>query len=796
MASNRLIVLSRVLGLTLLWLTLAFPRPAPAQGTASPIPVAEIASRAAEVAALLANVDSLSAPGPEMQAIEQELPEMSKRLQQRWERLPRRLANDPSAPALQGLAVVWQDMRTDLNEWSDTLAQRGANLQRELKRLSDLDETWARSLKEIQSAQAPPELISEINAMREAINSARTRVNSRLGELLVLEYRVSLEQRRADQALARIARARSELFNRLGVRNALPIWSPELWAKAQGQFATGFRDAGLRWWNTMAGEGEEQVKWVALHILGYLLLLALLLHARRQVALWTASDRRAGVNWMLERPASAALALAIFASPWIYPTYSFALFATSRFIAIFPAIRLLLALVPAGVSRGLYAFGAVLALEALRPLLFPARDLEHVLFLADLLAGGVLVGWMWRATRRAAPTGETRTAEGGPPDRALALILSVTFILAFLAGMAGYLQLARLLATAAVRSAYAWLTVRVVVWLLQLLVAYLLWARPLGALASVRQNRTYVEGRAGLVLTWIGFAAWLLVPLSTLTVSDDTVAIARTVLDIGFGWGTFRITLGDTLLFGVTAWAAFALSAAVRAMLEGDVFPRVRLAEGVPLALANLAHYAILFVGFVVALTFLGVDLTKVTILVGAFGVGMGFGLQTVVNNFASGLILLFERPIRVGDVVQVGDIQGEVRHIGIRASTVRTWKGADVFVPNAQLVTEKVTNWTYTDRRLRIDLRIAAAAASDPRRVKALVCGIARSHPDVLPEPPPAAFSLGFGDSGLTFELRVWTNRFERSDTIRSELAETVSAALTEAKIAHTTVGGTTTSG
>jgi len=166
------------------------------------------------------------------------------------------------------------------------------------------------------------------------------------------------------------------------------------------------------------------------------------------------------------------------------------------------------------------------------------------------------------------------------------------------------------------------------------------------------------------------------------------------------------------------------------------------------------------------------------------------------VNNFASGLILLFERPIRVGDVVQVGDIQGEVRHIGIRASTVRTWKGADVFIPNAHLVTERVTNWTYTDRRLRIDLRIAAAAASDPGRVKDLVCGIAGSHPDVLREPPPAAFSIGFGDSGLTFELRVWTNRFERSDTIRSELAEAVSAALTEAKIAHTTVGGATTSG
>jgi small-conductance mechanosensitive channel len=783
-------------GLSLLCLALAAPRPAPAQDAASPIPAAEIASRTAEVAALLANVDSLSAPGPEMQAIEQELPEMSKRLQDRWERLPRRLASEPSAPALQGLAVVWQGMRTDLNEWTEMLEQRGTNLQRELKRLSDLDETWARSLKEIQEAQVPPQLIAEINGMRDAIHSARTRVNSRLAEVLVLEYRVSVEQRRADQALALIAQARSELFSRLGVRNALPIWSPELWAKAQGQFITGFRGAGLRWWNAMAGEWEDQAERVALHVLGFLLLFALLLQARRQVARWNASDRRAGVNWMLQRPASAALALAIFASPWVYPTYSFAVFATSRFICIFPATRLLLALVPAGLSRALYIFGAVLALDAVRPLLFPARDLEQVLLLLDLLAGGVLVGWMWREARRAAPPTETRIAEGGPPDRPLALILSLTFIVAFLVGMAGYLQLSRLLANAAVRSAYAWLAVRVVVWLFLLLVAYLLWARPLGALASVQRNRTYVEERAGLVLTWIGFVAWLLVPLSAVTISGDVLAFARAVLNAGFGWGTVQITVGDVLLFGATAWAAFILSAAVRAMLEVDVFPRVRLAEGVPLALANLAHYAILLVGFVVALTFLGVDLTKVTILVGAFGVGVGFGLQTVVNNFASGLILLFERPIRVGDVVQVGDIQGEIRHIGIRASTVRTWKGADVFIPNAQLVTEKVTNWTYTDRRLRIDLRITAATGSDPGRVKELVCGIARSHPDVLPEPPPAAFSIGFGDSGLTFDLRVWTNRFERSDAIRSELAEAVSAALSEAKIAHTTVGGTTPGG
>jgi potassium efflux system protein len=180
----------------------------------------------------------------------------------------------------------------------------------------------------------------------------------------------------------------------------------------------------------------------------------------------------------------------------------------------------------------------------------------------------------------------------------------------------------------------------------------------------------------------------------------------------------------------------------------------------------------------------LGVDLTKVTILVGAFGVGVGIGLQTLVANFAAGLILLFERPIRVGDAIQVGDIQGQVRHIGVRASTVRTGKGADVFVPNAQLLTEKITNWTYADRTLRIDLPVSVAYDSDPRRLIELLHDVAISHPDVLREPAPAAFCLGFGASGLAFELRVWTSRIERSDSIRSELAEGVCAALAKAKI------------
>ena len=123
-------------------------------------------------------------------------------------------------------------------------------------------------------------------------------------------------------------------------------------------------------------------------------------------------------------------------------------------------------------------------------------------------------------------------------------------------------------------------------------------------------------------------------------------------------------------------------SAFVRFVLDEDVFPRLHLTRGKSYAITSILHYLILACGFTAALAVLGVDLGKLSVLTGALGVGIGFGLQSVVNNFVSGLILLFERPVQVGDTIEVGDIQGKIRRIGIRASTVRTRRGADIVVP------------------------------------------------------------------------------------------------------------------
>jgi small-conductance mechanosensitive channel len=190
----------------------------------------------------------------------------------------------------------------------------------------------------------------------------------------------------------------------------------------------------------------------------------------------------------------------------------------------------------------------------------------------------------------------------------------------------------------------------------------------------------------------------------------------------------------------------------------------------------------ILALGFVIGLGVLGVDLTRVTVLASAFGVGIGFGLQDVVNNFVCGMILLFERPIHVGDMIEIGNLLGEVRRIGIRASTVRTGQGADIVVPNSQFITANVTNWTLTDQLRRIELPVGVNYSAPPKKVIDVLEAVARAHPGVLRDPPPRALFVGFGDSSINFELRAWTDQSTDWSKTRSELAVAVYDAVQEA--------------
>jgi small-conductance mechanosensitive channel len=352
---------------------------------------------------------------------------------------------------------------------------------------------------------------------------------------------------------------------------------------------------------------------------------------------------------------------------------------------------------------------------------------------------------------------------------------------ATIANAVGMVSAARVLVRATLVSAFVAVTLYAASRILAGMLTVVLRSALAQRLRTLRDHGALVRRRALAALYWVAAAFWAWTTLRLLRISDEVWSGGERVLTAKLELGTVSLSLGDIVAFGLTLWVASLLSRFLRFVLEGDVLPHVSLPRGVGNAISTSLHYAILIVGFVLALGAAGIDLSRFTLLAGAFGVGIGFGLQNVVNNFVSGLILLFERPVQVGDSVDVGGVSGEITRIGIRSSTLRTTEGADVIVPNATLISDRVVNWTFSDRSRRIDIGVGVKYGTDPEKVIALLVATGRSHPEVLAIPEPIALFLRFGDSSLDFELRVWT-RFEIAVRVKSELAMAVHTALRDA--------------
>ncbi|EFK11702.1 Potassium efflux system KefA family protein [delta proteobacterium NaphS2] len=188
--------------------------------------------------------------------------------------------------------------------------------------------------------------------------------------------------------------------------------------------------------------------------------------------------------------------------------------------------------------------------------------------------------------------------------------------------------------------------------------------------------------------------------------------------------------------------------------------------------------------GFLMALVAVGFDFTKLTIILSALGIGVGFGLQNIVNNLVSGLILLFERPVRVGDSIEVNGKWAEIKKIGLRATSVRTFDQADVIIPNSDLVSSQVINWTLSNRRVRLIIPVGVAYGSDVSLVMETLVASARENSKIAVSPSPQVLFLNFGESSLDFELRVWVLDADNRLAVSSELHQEIDRRFREAKI------------
>jgi small-conductance mechanosensitive channel len=252
-----------------------------------------------------------------------------------------------------------------------------------------------------------------------------------------------------------------------------------------------------------------------------------------------------------------------------------------------------------------------------------------------------------------------------------------------------------------------------------------------------------------------------------------------------------QVTIGNLSLSPMLVLLAFLvlylssfISWILRGVLESEVFPRMQVERGAGQSITKLMHYFLILFGFLIGLSVIGIDLKSFAVMGGALGIGIGFGLQNIVNNFLSGLILLFERPVRVGDRIDAGGQLGIVKKIGLRSTVVETLDQAELIIPNSQLVSEKVTNWTHSGTVARLKIPVGVAYGSDMDLVFDTLIAAALTSPHVLTKPKPLALLLGFGESSLNVELHVWLFDVNETRRAQSEISREILRRFGEAGI------------
>jgi small-conductance mechanosensitive channel len=677
------------------------------------------------------------------------------------------------ALARQALALV--DAQVGLERRAAALAAVSRELQARFA-------SWRLTAATAAEVRAPDAVLAQVARAEEGLGAETARLRVHQDRLFELQGKVSALRGELGRSLAAVDEADAALSQQLFQVEGAPLWralaapgrAVALGAHLRQAVRESRRDAA-----TFRAE-ERGHAWIHLAVVGALGLGLVLL--RRPVAGVAAGDPALrGPSRMLARPWSAALLLSAPIAAAIYGPLPPTLRDVFGLLLLAPLLRLLPDLVPPVFRRPLFWFAALFALGRLAAIAPPRTLLERLVLLA-VTAGALLV-----LARGLRPGGWARFVRGGAwgiATRAAALLAVGMLSASAVAGVIGNVALAERLTHTTVGGALLAALLVGVLSVLEGAVAALLLVPAVRRRPIVARHGDLLRTRMASLFRLGAVAVWAWAVLSFLGVAGAVGAAGRAVLDLRLAVGGLDVSLGNVVAFVATLGLAVLVARTLRFVLDEGVFPEVALPRGIPAAVSKTFQYVVLVVGFSWAVLASGMEMSRFSFLVGALGVGIGFGLQNVVNNFVSGLILVYERPVQVGDVVEVGAVAGEVTRIGVRSSTVRTFPGAEVIVPNATLISAEVTNWTLSDKKRRVELAVGVAYGTPPQQVIDLLLAAVRGRAGVLLAPAPVALFMRFGESAIEFVLRFWTADFDRWQQLASDVLIEVHASLGRAGI------------
>jgi potassium-dependent mechanosensitive channel len=743
------------------------------------IPLPQIADRAEVLDRLLQDISRQLAPTSELLETDRANKAYAEEIRQRLVDVNILLDSLPNSVELRDEDAYWRSLSKQYAGQRKLLTDRAAKLQSQILLLDDQQASWEATWNQIHEVQGIDAVVERVRQELDQISSTRSQAQAQLNLVLTIQNQVSQQDQQISDVLVRLRDTQERLRGRLLVRDGYPLWEVrELRQLEQPRPSLLHSPANLEL--QTVGEYLRRKKLLLCVVFAlYILVVFAILKVRSYVSSGNSPEVPSGAVEILARPFSVALLLSLLgllgeidSAPIGVALIAFSLF-------LIPVMRLLPLLIEPEMRPFLYALAAFYAVESVRVSLpVPSVLLQRGLSVLVVLAALVIFAMLARASRlRQLPPRREHSN-----IRVIGVRVGLTLLVASLiANILGFLSLSQVLLVAAVLGSFLAAVLYCAVRVLSMILSILLRSR---AARSIFETRIGTTERWCARLLIVGASlSWLKFILILLTVYGGVIEGVSRLLQYPIGVDRVHFTLGGTLTVLLIILFGFAFASGVKYLLQ-NVLSRLPLQRGVPYAISKVSYYVLLTLVLFAALIEAGVDLSKFTVITGALGVGLGFGLQNVVSNFVSGLILLFERPIRVGDTVDVNGLVGTVKRIGARSSTVQTYQGSEVIVPNSNLISNQVINWTLSTPWRRVEVPVGVAYGTNPEQIIALLVEVAGSNPGVMRDPKPSAFFVGFGDSALNFELRFWAARQESWFQLKSDVTTSVAKALQEAGI------------
>jgi small-conductance mechanosensitive channel len=740
---------------------------------------ADITSKAAEFALWLQQFEATIQPSPIVAQLALEFSQQSQTIAELRSELDSLTAADASARQLEEQRREWRQMSTRIDAWMQRADERWAELRLVRDEIDEVRQRWVRTSEANLEGDLPEEVKQRVDRIVAQVETLQAATRERLDQVADLIKRLADARASTNQALTRLNELTENINRRLVTRDALPLWQTQeaQWLNLNDTT----RVTATRWVRDIRSFVVGHPVRVLLHGLLFIALAWVTLVARRASRDWPEDDRAFDrAKFLASRPLAVALVFTILAGYFLYGPLPSAPRDLLYLIVLLPVLYLASGLTDPWERAGMYGLLVLSGLFQFVQFCPEGTLLMRALLLLTQVAAIAITGyaiWQGRALGDQRKTGLSRAAVVFYP------VVLLAFVVALLANVLGWVNLTQFLTEGTLLTCkgaiLAVLVFRAGSGLLPAVIRH----GPGRALLSVRRHAERYDkvgvGLLGLVLLFI----WLQQTLRRFRLSEPFANNLEAVLATPLSWAGADLTIGNVVKAVLILIATFYVQRLLRFLLTEELFPRLHAQTSSTAVFATLLKYLIVAAGLGMAGSALGLTATQLTVLFGALGVGIGFGLQNIVNNFVSGLILMFERPIKVGDIVEVGGNWGKIKGIGVRATSVDLFEGAELVVPNGDLISKEVKNWTLSNTTARVELLVGVAYGSDAREVLNILVREAKRIELVYVDPEPFAMMYEFGESSLNFRLLCWTSIDNRGVVI-SQVHVAVYEALNNAGI------------